>query len=352
MINRRGNTRIEWYDVDLLLWGSIVPPATDTTKPWLWDVWGRGPRGQQQQPYLDIGASGLYIRKLWATQFYVQENYGSGVTSGLHGGFCSQVSGLYPVSSYNLATKGYVDYIVSISGGSGGSTSLSGLTDVSGVWSSGTIVSWNGTYFVPATVSGLSIANSGNWEISGTSAALDAGLPARFLASGVYTVKTEADVRYALSGQVDRTLLDPIYQQSGLYKVTIENDVRYALSGRVLPLEGGILTNILSGTQGVFNNRVSGVLGQFGTLTVRSVDTDTRYTLSGLFPQATLDVRYALSGSSGATSFSGLTDVTGTWTSGKIVGYNGTYFLPTTDQTGASLAADSDQVTLFVQSFS
>ena len=123
MINRRGNTRIEWYDVDLLFWGSILPPSQETHKPWQWDVWGHGPRGQKQQPYLDIGASGLYVRKLWATQIYLQENYTSGVTSGLHGGFRTQVSGLYPASSYNLATKAYVDYMITTVSGSGGGSS-------------------------------------------------------------------------------------------------------------------------------------------------------------------------------------------------------------------------------------
>ena len=414
MINRRGNTRLEWYDVDLLLWGSITPPPTEdvSKKPWLWDIWGHGPRGQQQQPYLDLGASGLYVRKLWATQIYLQENYTSGVTSGLHGGFHTQVSGLYPASGFNLATKSYVDYMITTisGGGGGGSTSLSGLTDVSGVWSSGMVVSWDGSFFVPAMVSGGGggVSSSGNWEISGTSAALNAGLPARFLASGLYETsgtsytKAESNTRFAASGifgditglgtsgtlpvfdanknltnswisqqdfggaagialydpwTVMNAVIVPDYYRLGstrIYALPAVNVgfgaflVGQQTSGIVgrIPVftEANLIDNSNFLIQGFGADILSGVsfLGVSGTFTklsVRGQDTDTRYALSGT------------GGGGGSSTFVGLTDVSGIWTSGQEVSYDGTKFVPFTDTTGSTLAVDNDSLIVSVSVF-
>jgi len=377
MNKRLGNARLEWYDVELLFWGSIVPPETEdiAKKPWLWDVWGTGPRGQKQQPYLDIGASGLYVRKFWVTQLFVQENYTSGTTSGLHGGFCSQVSGLYPASGFNLATKDYVDYQISIipipSGGSG-STSLSGLTDVSGIWSSGTVVSWNGLYFVPATTTG--VANSGNWEISGTSAALNATLPGRFAASGalfgngtsgtlpVYdglghltdSIVSQFDLgtNYGLNISDPYTgasaVLLPDFYSLGFLRI-------YSLPPVTVGFGSFLVGSQVSGIPGavpyyseaalisnsdwrfVTTSLLSGITLQAGTITVRGQDTDVRYALSGT--------------GSGSTTLSGLTDIQfqSALVSGHILGWNGTKWTNTGDQTGVG---DSDQIVLPVQIFS
>jgi hypothetical protein len=144
----------------------------------------------------------------------------------------------------------------------------------------GTFVNAVGTTLVSgATVFGGAVSGV---NIFGTDAV--SGLSVR--AGAVIVRGVDTDSRYTLSGLFPQATLD------ARYVTTTVGNTAYALSGRVLPLEGGILTDILSGTQGVFNNRVSGLLGQFEALTVKSVDTDSRYTLSGLIPQATLDARY------------------------------------------------------------
>ena len=326
MINRRGNTRIEWYDVDVLLWGSIVPPEAGTG-PRYWDVWGTGPRGQKQQPYLDIGISGLYVRKFWATQLFVQENYASGTTSGLHGGFHTQVSGLYPASGFNLATKAYVDFMVAaVSGGGGGSTSLSGLTDVSGVWTSGTVVSWDGFYFVPAAMQA-----SGNFQLSGN-----------------YITQAEGDIRYALSGTTGGSGTfqegSGLYDAGGIthvgqgYGITVTNsgvmvnttqlDSRYTLSGNGSASSGNWE---ISGTSQALAASLPALYQASGYLTEGSglyqvgpivhVGAGWGITVSdsGVTAKASdLDVRYALSGSGGG----GTGTVVGTGTSGTLPVFN------------------------------
>ena len=274
MINRKGNTRIEWYDVDILLWGSIVPPATQdrTKKPWLWDIWGDGPRGQKQQPFMDIGASGLYVRKFWVTRLHVQEEYTSGLVSGLHGGFLNQVSGLYPISGFHLATKAYVDDIF---GGPGNRLGLSGLSDVSGLWTSGTLVSFNGIYFVPVPPGTV----SGNFLTQAVADTL-------YQQSGNYVTFASGDIRYALSGttgssfsegsglfndglgithvgqgygiivsnsgiRLDTVTLDIRWQVSGTSYTKIESDSRYATSGFHYGVTSGLFVDTLNQQYGI-----------------------------------------------------------------------------------------------------
>ena len=288
MINRRGNTRIEWYDVDVLLWGSIVPPEAGTG-PRYWDVWGEGPRGQKQQPYLDIGASGLYARKFWGTQLYMQENYTSGTTSGLHGGFCTQVSGLYPVSGFNLATKGYVDD--ALSAFTGGSTSLSGLIDVfDGPWSSGLFVSWNGTEFVPAFASATGGTGTGTGHYS-----------------IVFTATDSYQVDHNLSFYPQTTLLD----SDG---VQIETQVTHlSTSGLMLDFFGTITSGrvICDTTSGVGGTSSSGSWEISGTSEALGLSLPALYAASGIFlTQAQGNVLYQLSGTGSASS--GSWEISGT----------------------------------------
>ena len=78
---------------------------------------------------------------------------------------------------------------------------------------------------------------------------------------------------------------------------------------------------------------------------VHEVGWGLEYSTSGLMTsQIQLDVRYALSGTGGggSSTFAALTDVSGTWASGNLVGYDGTKYVPAA--TGAAVVATSGQI--------
>ena len=65
------------------------------------------------------------------------------------------------------------------------------------------------------------------------------------------------------------------------------------------------------------------------------------------FDTAFGDARYAASGASGATSFSGLTDVSGTWSNGYTPVFNGTYFVPTTYVSFSGISVNASGGTIY-----
>ena len=315
--------------------------------------------------------SGTSYTKAESTARYEVSGTSEALNAGLPARF--QTSGLYETSGTSY-TKDESDVRYAFSGISGGSTTLSGLTDVilnaiasgelllydGAVWRNSTVsgsttphtlddltdvavvgatvnqmLKFDGVNWVPSLVdpslfkgsglfidtnsklsvgagfgivsaassvgvipgtfalSGAYITSSGNWEISGTSQTLNAGLPARFLASGVYNTAAISDTRYAISGN-----LPAAYLASGLYNSASISDTRYALSGNLAAayaLSGHTHPDVdivyeTSGTSQALNAGLPGRFLASGLYNSAAIS-DTRYALSG-----NLAAAYALSG--------------------------------------------------------
>lgn len=128
---RVSNERFEYFKVDTIWWGAILPPDPE--------------RFPGRNVYFDIGneercARNIYISNLW-------------ICDG--GGFRTVVSGLPPTELYHLTPWGFVSGFVddaidtAINNLPASAQSLSGLTDTQNTaWTSGAIVGYDGVQFL------------------------------------------------------------------------------------------------------------------------------------------------------------------------------------------------------------
>ena len=129
---RESNKIFDFFKCTFRYWGTIKPPQSERFNG-------------DEEPYLDLGDTNSRIRTMYIN------------TINTSAGFTTQVSGQSPELNYHLTTKEYVDNLVALSGGGGGSvisgvSSFSGLLDVSGNWTSGNWISFDGDYFIPSPI--------------------------------------------------------------------------------------------------------------------------------------------------------------------------------------------------------
>lgn len=295
--------------VDINLWGLLAPPDKSIY-----------PSVVRDGIYLDIGAPKRCVRYLYVNKIIVCED----------GGFVTTVSGVNPTEPYHLTTKAYVDSLTP-------SGTFVGLTDTSGIWSSGQYISYNGSYFIPVaapTGGGGCVTCSGKYR-------------ERFTATDSYLIE------HNLGSYPQVTVLD-----SGLCEIETQichvnyNETVLGFNGTII--SGYILADIggcigPSGLQGpVGPSGAQGPPGPSGAQGPQGIQGPVGPSgaqgpsgLQGpvgpsgaIGPQGPSGLQ-GPPGPSGASSFSGLNDVqTYNWASGNYISYNGSLFIAVPPPTG------------------